>query len=311
MSGPANAAAHQADGRIGAIVFAQFTDTSTSILRVDQFGGHRTGLADFGYDPHWSPDGRLIAVSGCRTADQSTCVTSLIRPNGAIFRELPLPAIFAGTDTAFGPSVWSPDGRRLAGGADSSDASLNGLYTFRSRDGSDLKRLTNNPGGEDIPGSYSPDGRHIIFVRNVPDGQGNLEATGLFVINTDGSGLRQISPTGMIVNPEHGGKFSPDGTRILFDARPDQNSRFTLWVMRSNGTHAERLPLPLGCGGQLDDPSAFGCFAPSWSPDGSRIVFATVDPSTGDRNLYTVNAKGRDLSQVTVGDKNDDVPDWG
>jgi Tol biopolymer transport system component len=299
--------------RAGSITFATFgpdDEDGTSIGVVKPDGRNRTTIANFGYDPRWSPNGHRIAVSGCRPEAPAPCATTIMTPRGRIRRELPVPSFFP-ADTAFGPSVWSPDRRYLAGGADSSQPDLNGLYTVRAHDGEHLTRLTSNPGGEDIPGSYSPDGKTILFVRDVPDGQGGLTATGLFSIGTDGNDLHRVTPADALVNPEHGGRWSPDGRSILFDARPDADSRFTLWTIRPNGTHVHRLPISLPCGLPTDDPTAFGCFAPSWSPDGRHIVFGTVDAVSGQRNLYTVDRAGRHLHQVTFGDVSTDVPDWG
>jgi Tol biopolymer transport system component len=58
-----------------------------------------------------------------------------------------------------------------------------------------LRRITSNPGGDDIPGDYSPDGKRLVFVRLDPDGE-----VGLFVTRLTGSGLRQITPPGMILD---------------------------------------------------------------------------------------------------------------
>jgi hypothetical protein len=39
------------------------------------------------------------------------------------------------------------------------------MYTIRSSDGGGLLRITTNPGGEDDPVDYSPDGTQIAFIR--------------------------------------------------------------------------------------------------------------------------------------------------
>jgi hypothetical protein len=55
--------------------------------------------------------------------------------------------------------VWSPDGKRLAcAGFGEPDSSRNGIYTIRSSGGAGLTRMTSNPGGDDLPGDYSPQG---------------------------------------------------------------------------------------------------------------------------------------------------------
>jgi hypothetical protein len=54
----------------------------------------------------------------------------------------------------------------------------------------------------------------------------------------------------------------------------------------------------LACGGANDDPNGIACLAPRWSPDGTKIIFVAVSPATGS-NIYTVNADGSGLAQVT------------
>ena len=51
----------------------------------------------------------------------------------------------------------------------------------------------------------------------------------------------------------------------------------------------------------------YGCYSPSWSPDGEQIVFTRSDPST--ESIYIVNTDGSGLVQVTDGE--DDTPIWG
>jgi Tol biopolymer transport system component len=87
---------------------------------------------------------------------------------------------------------WSPDGRRLLAGVNANflhaGDSAN-IVTLRP-DGSGLRYLTHYTGGEvnAFAGSYSPDGRWIVF--RIED-HGRF---GLFRMRTDGSDLRQILP---------------------------------------------------------------------------------------------------------------------
>jgi Tol biopolymer transport system component len=299
----------------GHIAYATFDPVDeegpTSIRVLDPRRSTTRTVAAFGSDPHWSPRGHLLAIGGCASADPD-CDVTIAHRDGRTVRELFLPSIFPSTSTAFTPTVWSPDGRHLAGGVDSSNGDLNGLYLERSSDGGDAIRLTSNPGGEDLPGSFSPNGRWIVFVRSVLV-DGDLVADGQYAVRTDGSHLHRVTPPGTLVNGEHGGRWSPDGRTILFDARPNEDSRFTLWMIRRNGHDLTRLPLPLNCGAPTADPSSWGCFAPAWSPDGHRLVFGTNDAATGTRDLYTVGLHGAALRRVTsLGTGTAaDVPDWG
>jgi WD40-like Beta Propeller Repeat len=64
----------------------------------------------------------------------------------------------------------SPDGTLLHCVTFSDDGSQNGIHTIRSSDGGGLTQITSNPGGDDVPGSWSPNGKRIVFQRISPTG---------------------------------------------------------------------------------------------------------------------------------------------
>jgi Tol biopolymer transport system component len=61
---------------------------------------------------------------------------------------------------------------------------------------------------------WSPDGKRLVYMGAIQQGDGATIASGLFVANTDGSGVVQISDTPDIV--EMFPSWSPDGTRIAY-----------------------------------------------------------------------------------------------
>jgi len=106
------------------------------------------------------------------------------------------------------------------------------------------------------------------------------------------------------------GRWSPQGNEILFSAHVPADHHSSIWVVHSDGTGLQQIPVP-GCGGANADPNTIGCFNPGWSPDGSKIVFGRRMGS-GQADLYTANADGSGLTQVTNTPDIDEVgPDWG
>jgi Tol biopolymer transport system component len=179
------------------------------------------------------------------------------------------------------------------------------VYTIRSTDGGDLQQVTSIPGGDDCPGDYSPEGKRIVFIRGAPD------VRALFVAKVDGSGVRQITPTGMAINFECG-SWSPQGNEILFSAHvPSFDYRSTIWAVHADGSGLRQIPVA-GCGGLFSSSTAISCNLPSWSPDGQRILFSRFTAANGERDLYTARADGGDLFQVTNTPGSDEFgSDWG
>lgn len=185
------------------------------------------------------------------------------------------------------------------------DPSRNGIYSIRSSDGGGLARITSNPGGEDIPGDYSPDGKRLVFVRSDENGP-----VGIFVTRLNGSGLLQITPTGMIIDGFFGGSWSPTGNTILFAARSAPDHRLAIWVVHADGSGLHQLPITPACGGAFSDPRSVSCFEPGWSPDGTKIAFTRISAHGTQESIYTVNADGSGLVQFTRSGENSQ-PDGG
>jgi Tol biopolymer transport system component len=258
-----------------------------AVLIADPDGSNAQQILSNSCCPHWSPDGSKI--SALAFTDLGTLTAATLNPDGSGYAILPIddPTL----NVALG--VWSPDGALLAGeGWDDGNSTRNGIYTRRASDGGGLLRVTANPfGGHDIPGDYSPDGSRVVFFRDNPlRKRGNGAA---FVVNTDGSGLRQLTPWGMGGSPS----WSPDGQWILFDARG------FLFVVHPDGSGQKQIYLHAG--------SRYYAYEPRWSPDGRRIVFGMYLSSIGQNDIFTAGADGTDLVQVTNTPDNESAPDWG
>jgi TolB protein len=267
------------------------------VYTVDPDGSDRHLVANNAEVGQWSPDGSLVALFG-DTGER------LFNPDTGASRDLGLP------DTHYPGlllfcNLWSPDGARLACesfGTD--DPSLNGVYTVRSSDGGDLQRVTSDPNGDDCPSDYSPNGKQLVVTR------ANDNEYRLVTVKTDGTGMRQVTPDGMAFNFCNG-SWSPHGNEILFSAHvPDFDHHSSIWVVHTDGSDLRELPVA-DCGGPNADPTAIGCFNPTWSPDGTKILFDRRQ-GNGQSDLYTANADGSGLFQVTHTPHIDEGgADWG
>jgi Tol biopolymer transport system component len=253
-------------------------------------------LAGLSGSPRWSPDGNEVALLAACTDGEQNCAATIVDPDTGTFRQFKWPDPGLETNCGFG---WSPDGMRLACESFGvTDPSRNGIYTIRTSDGRGLRRITFNPDGDDIPGDYSPDGKRLVFSRSDPSRPAKANVA-LFVVNLDGTGLRRITPWGLPFF-EDAGRWSPDGNNILFD---DQKS---LFVVHADGSGMAKIPLATRSFSRLQNPD--------WSPDGTKIVvslFTATAPGTGRAGIYTANADGSDIKQVTSSPTFDATPDWG
>lgn len=294
-------AAAKVPGPNGRIAFAQFEPAmgGTVTYTVNPDGSHAQPLFAPGSEfPHWSPDGNQVSIFCC----DDGMAAHIVDPDSGSFRELAPPDPTLETHCA----QWSPDAQRLACESfGMTDPSRNGIYSIRSSDGGGLARITSNAGGDDIPGDYSPDGKRLVFVRLDPDGE-----VGLFVTRLGGSGLRQITPRGMLVDDFFGGSWSPSGSKILFAARSAADHRLAIWLVKADGSGLHQLPITPMCGGAFSDPRSSSCFQPGWSPNGTKIVFTRISANGTRENIYTVNDNGSGLTQLTNTGRAQQA-DWG
>ena len=295
-------ASAKAPGPNGQITFYETNgaDRGTpSVHIINSDGSHARLLSAAADAPRWSPDGTQVAME-CYGSRCGTAAALIVNSDSGSSRLLPS----ADPTLGLGCFVWSPHATRLlCGTLDEEDPSRNGLYTVRSSDGGDLTRVSSF--GQ-TPGDYSPDGTRISFVG--ADSNGDVR---LYVARADGVGAPQaITPAGVTLVDDFGGSWSPTGDKILFVARPTPDSRRAIWVVNADGSGLREIPVP-GCGGPMSDVGSIGCDAPSWSPDGTEFVFTRFSHKTHMKNIYTVNADGSGLLQVTRTGFQDFAPDWG
>ena len=173
-------------------------------------------------------------------------------------------------------------------------------------DGTGLRNLTNSP-GYDAEATIAPDG--LIVFTSVRDG--DME---IYSMKADGSGVRRLTNR---PGPDGGPFFSWDGRRVAFRGRPlpagaeldDYRSllkqavwrptQLELYVMDRDGQNLSQVTKLGGAN-----------FAPSWHPDGKRLIFASniADPKQRNFDLYLINLDGTGLERITFNDTFDGFP---
>jgi Tol biopolymer transport system component len=291
-------------GTNGQITFARFNPTlgDTQVYVVNPDGsGQRLVQAplDTAECPQWFPDGAHIATCGTPAPGGGS---RIINPDDGTFRDIDgqYPGLF---NPCTSPS---PDGTLLLCETFSDDGSQNGIHTIRSSDGGGLTQITSIPGGDDVPGSWSSNGKRIVFQRFGPDSY-----EGVFVVNVNGTGLKRIIPATMQANC-CSFDWSPHENEIVFSRHVTPDVHSSLWIVHSDGTGLREVNVQpsSACGGPNADPSAEGCVQPGWSPDGTQIVFSKGHSTDVDAAIYTVNVDGTALTRVSSGG-GDGTPDWG
>lgn len=158
-------------------------------------------------------------------------------------------------------------------------------------DGSHLKRLIDAP-GYDAEGSYSPDGKQIVFCSTRagdPD---------LYIMNADGSGVRQL-----VKSPGYDGGpfFSPDGKRVIFRSDRKEKDLLQLYVINTDGTGERAL---------TDNGGVNWC--PYWHRDGRHIIYAFADYSNPNArpnfDLFLMNVDTGKTERITFAPAADVLP---
>ncbi len=151
-------------------------------------------------------------------------------------------------------------------------------------DGTGLRRLTSNSYRDLFP-SYSLDDTRIAYLsmRSTMD---------IYVMDSDGANQRLLYDSGSHDSDINWGSAG----RIVFT----RNSQ--IWTMKDDGSDARQVTSPPRAGewGKANLP--FGDYDPSFSPDGSKIVFERLEDdasSHGNYNLFVVGADGTGETRLT------------
>jgi serine/threonine protein kinase/Tol biopolymer transport system component len=200
--------------------------------------------------PRFSPDGERLAVTISEPGDMNIWVIDLA--TGAQTKL-----------TQEGANVfpsWTPDGERVTylsirGG---NEFSIN----WKRADGhgeSEALVSQGDPGEVLGPGSWSPDGKTLVYFRDLPSQPEN--GKDIWMVDRDGD--REARPLVATRAGEKGAAISPDGEWLAYTS--NESGQWEIYVQ------------PFPAGGVRHQVSAAGGENPVWSPDGSSIYYRAIE----------------------------------
>jgi len=229
--------------------------------------------------PAWSPDGSKLAYQSDLDGDYDIYFMDMNRRITALT-----------FNTGFDSSpAWSPDGSQIA-----YHSSIDGdrdIYLMTAN-GQMLKNLTDNDDIQDYSPTWSPDGSQIAFYS---DRDGVFE---IYVMDADGGNVKRLTFIG-----GEDPAWSPDGTKVVFasckDETSDSRKQCDIYTVTTDSSHS------IEC--LLCDPSVSD-MRPTWSPDGSMILFDSNRGGSWD--VFVMDADGGHLQALTTNDAWDGIAIW-
>jgi Tol biopolymer transport system component len=175
-------------------------------------------------------------------------------------------------------------------------------------DGGSTRRLTDAP-GYDAEGSFSPDGRHIVFTslrdafpleRLSSEDRKQFEADPahfgeIYLMNTDGSNQRRLTHA---PGYDGGPFFSPDGQRIIWRRFDPSGMSADIYTMKTDGSDVRRV---------TDFQSI--SWAPFYHPSGEYVIFTSNKLVFSNFELFIVDTDAkREPVRVTFTEGFDGLP---
>ena len=223
--------------------------------------------------PTWSPDARSIAYTSYRRGYPDIYVSLIYQGT--------LQTPMAATGTQNWLPAWSPDGTRIAF---TSSRDGNPELYVASRDGSNIRRITNNPAIDTTP-TWSPTGAQIAFTT---DRAGPPQ---IYVMGADGLNLRRLTSESFCDRAT----WSPAPfNELAFVCRTGPGYDIKIYDFASGETRQ----ITFGEGSNE---------SPSYSPNGRHLAFTST--RAGKTQVFTIGRDGKGLRQVTK-TGNNYTPDW-
>ncbi|MEE8350117.1 MAG: M28 family peptidase [Acidobacteriota bacterium] len=180
------------------------------------------------------------------------------------------------------------------------------IYTVDS-EGTRFKNLTRTR-GYDAEGSFSPDGKLIVFSSNRQAYQQELSSTDqeifdrdksylvdVYLMNADGSEVRRLTEN---KGYDGGPFFSPDGEAIVWRRFSEDGATAEIYTMKTDGSQQRRVT-------RLGVMS----WAPYYHPSGNYLIFSNNLHGFGNFELFLVDVEGKaEPVRVTFKDGFDSLP---
>ena len=253
------------------IAYSSLKGQAKEIYVMDYDGANqRTITANGGLNkfPEWSSDNSKLAF--ITNLPRSSRWELWIQSLDGGRRVMPLPSSYVASP------AFSPDGKQMVFSTREVNGTDAGIY-ISNPDGGRLKNLSNNSAIDSSP-TWSPTGRQIGFIS---DRSGSPQ---LWVMDADGSNVqRLVREGGHCDSPD----WSPDGRFITYSWQPRGIWNHQIYVIEV--ATGRIFQLTSGRGSSEN---------PHWSPDGRHIAFQS--DRTGSKQIFVMNADGKNLKQITV-----------
>ena len=166
----------------------------------------------------------------------------------------------------------------------------------------------------DAEPTISSDGQRIVF------GSKRSGDFNVYIMDSDGSHVKRLTDR---IGYDGGPWFSPDGSKIVWRSwYPETLDERNIWRECMERNYIIPFPLDLwimnsdGSQKKLILKNGATNFAPSWHPDGNRIIFTSnmddwnTEKGTFGHNfeLYIINADGSGLKRLTYNKVFDGFP---
>ena len=159
-----------------------------------------------------------------------------------------------------------------------------------------VRPLTDND-AYDAEGSFSPDGKHIIFTSNR---SGDLE---LYAVKADGTGLVQLTQT---PGYDGGPFFSPDGRKVCYRSDRGGNDLLQVFVSDVVSDAAGNIT-GLANEKQLTNDGNVN-WGPFWHPSGEWIAWSTSAHGHHNYEVYIMRVDGSQRTRITYSAGADVLP---